>query len=127
MSVEFRDEYRVGHTVLDNIHEEFVELLNDALSQSGEAFDGAFLGLMRHTIEHFAFEEMKMEAVNLASRREHCDEHKRILSEMDFFYSKALSGRRSFARAYLRDQLPHWLRQHTATMDADLAARIVLS
>ncbi len=122
--LEFNDTYRVGHEILDNIHEEFLELLRRALEQSGDAFDEAYVELMRHTKDHFTYEERQMEAVALASRREHCDEHRRILSEMEFFYQKALGGRRSFARAYLRDQLPHWLRQHTATMDADLAARL---
>ena len=122
--VQWVEEYRLGYTVMDNIHEEFIELLNDALDAEGSAFDVAFLGLMQHTIEHFAFEELKMEEVNLSSRIEHMDEHKRILGELDFFYSKAISGRRSFARAYLKEHLPHWLRQHTATMDADLAAKL---
>ena len=122
--VEWEAKYLVGNEVMDNIHEEFITLLNAALGLSGEPFDEAFSALMEHTAEHFAFEEREMERVNLGSRREHCDEHKRILTEMDFFYAKALNGRRSFARAYLKEQLPHWLRQHTATMDADLAAHL---
>lgn len=123
--VEFVEAYRLGHDTMDAIHQEFIALLNDVLAAEGEDFERGFEALMRHTEAHFAFEEREMEALNLASRREHCDEHRRILSEMDFFYAKALNGRRSFARAYLREQIPHWLRQHTATMDADLAARLV--
>ena len=122
--VEWEAKYLVGNEVMDNIHEEFIALLNEALQANGDAFDSAYLALVEHTVQHFAFEEREMERVSLGSRREHCDEHRRILAEMDFFYSKALTGRRSFARAYLKEQLPHWLRQHTATMDADLAARL---
>jgi hemerythrin-like metal-binding protein len=122
--VIWQEEYRLGNEVMDNIHEEFIALLNDALEAKGEAFEEAFKSLIEHTLDHFNYEEQQMEAVELGSRREHCDEHKRILSEMDFFYAKALNGRRSFARAYLKEQLPHWLRQHTATMDADLAAKL---
>ena len=122
--IEWREEYRLGNAALDTLHEEFIVMLAEAVDAKGEDFDRAFGGLVDHTAAHFAYEEEQMEAVSLASRREHCDEHRRILSEMAFFLAKAQSGRRSFARAYLRDQLPHWLRQHTATMDADLAARL---
>jgi len=123
-NAQWRDEYRVGFAPMDAIHEEFIGLLGQAIGSTGEDLERAFEALMLHTRDHFAYEEAQMESVALASRREHCDEHRRILAEMEFFYSKILSGRRSFARAYLQEQLPHWLRQHTATMDADLAARL---
>ena len=122
--IAWREEFSVGNEEMDAVHREFLELLNMTLPLKAEAFDKAFSQMIEHTREHFAFEERQMEAVNLGSRREHTDEHRRILGEMDFFHAKARAGRRNLARAYLKEQLPHWLRQHTATMDADLAARL---
>ena len=122
--VPWLPEYQLGHEVMDNIHQEFIALLNELLAKRGQAFYDDFSLLIRHTKEHFAFEEIEMEKLQLASRHEHRGEHQRILSEMDFFFTKAKNGRCSFARAYLKEQLPHWLRQHTATMDADLASKL---
>ena len=121
------EEYSVGHEEMDAVHQAFLELLSSTLELNGEDFDKAFFLLIEHTKEHFAFEERQMENVKLSSRREHMDEHQRICSEMDYFYEKALRGRRSYARAYLCDQLPRWLRNHTATMDVDLARCIQLN
>ena len=121
------EEYSVGHEEMDAVHQAFLELLNSTLALNGEEFDEAYCLLIEHTKEHFAFEEHQMEKVKLSSRREHMDEHRRICSEMDYFYEKALRGRRSYARAFLCEQLPRWLHRHTATMDADLARYLLLN
>ncbi len=120
----WNDEYALGNREMDNIHREFLHMIDRTLNKSGDAFDSSFLELIDHSREHFAFEEREMEKTELASRHEHLQEHRRILDEMNFFYQKSCNGRRAFARAYLKEQLPHWLRQHTATMDADLAAKL---
>lgn len=118
---EWRSEYSVGNEAMDDVHRAFLVLLKMVIAADKTHFCELFATLIEHTEEHFAFENTLLEKHRCASWREHMAEHKQILGEMHHFHEKALNGRQVFARAYAKEKLPHWLRQHTATMDADLS------
>ena len=121
---EWNDTFSVGNETMDNIHREFLELGHMTAKAEPKAFEAAYKELMRHTKEHFFYENSQIDICRPASGAEHKAEHEQVLQEMEYFFSKAVQGRRSFARAYVAQKLPDWLRQHTATMDSDLSRAI---
>ena len=122
--IKWNERLSVGNEVMDNIHKEFLLLVNETAKAAPKDFETAFAALILHTKEHFFYENAQMEICKLASAGEHKAEHEQVLDEMEYFFSKTLQGRRSFARAYVSQKLPDWLLQHTATMDADLSRAI---
>ncbi|MDD4884983.1 hemerythrin family protein [Sulfuricurvum sp.] len=123
----FPESLKVGIESIDRRHEEFWELFENLKSASDDTFSAAFEGLIAHTKEHFAEEESDMSHLDYPNHKEHVAEHQKALDEMGYFLQKAQSGRLMFAKAYARDRLGDWFRNHLLNMDSDLARVIVLS
>lgn len=112
------DNLKVGVESIDARHEEFYELFENLKNASDSQFLTKFKSIIDHTINHFAEEEEGLEYPN---RSEHRTEHIKALEEMGYFYEKAKKGKTVFARAYVKEQLGEWFRQHLLNMDSDLA------
>ncbi|MDD5159521.1 MAG: hemerythrin family protein [Sulfuricurvum sp.] len=121
------DALKVGVDSIDKRHEEFYTLYdilkNSADSEFLEAFDAVIL----HTQGHFAEEEADMEGIVYPNKAEHKQEHQKALEEMNYFREKVSSGKLMFAKAYVKDRLGDWFRNHLLNMDSDLARVIALS
>jgi hemerythrin len=55
---------------------------------------------------------------------EHASDHQRVLGELARFEKRVVAGSTAMARAYIREQLPHWFDLHIKTMDSALAAHL---
>jgi hemerythrin-like metal-binding protein len=117
--MEWKSAYELGVGFMDTTHKEFVALLDRTIVAEGETFFNGFWELIDHTRAHFDAENRAMTEINHVSRREHIDEHEKLLSEMNFFVGKPL-----MAKNYVASRLPEWFELHAASMDAALAAAI---
>jgi len=115
------DSLKVGCTSIDQRHEEIYALFDQLKAAPDTEFLFRFEAVIDHTRTHFAEEEGDMENIDYPNRSEHKAEHQKALDEMNYFLHKAKSGRMMFAKAYARDRLGDWFRNHLLNMDSDLA------
>jgi len=118
---------KVGVDSIDQRHEEFYVLYDTLKNSTDSDFLEAFNAVILHTQGHFAEEEADMERVVYPNKSEHKQEHQKALDEMNYFREKASSGKLMFAKAYVKDRLGDWFRNHLLNMDSDLARVITLS
>lgn len=118
---------KVGVDSIDQRHEEFYVLYDTLKNATDSDFLEAFNAVILHTQGHFAEEEADMERVVYPNKSEHKQEHQKALDEMNYFREKASSGKLMFAKAYVKDRLGDWFRNHLLNMDSDLARVITLS
>ena len=113
--------YVLGVSIMDDTHEEFIDLYNQ-LMQAGDAeFPVLFEELFLHTKHHFESENQLMEESGFPATSEHKAEHQRVINELKYFKSKVDCNKYSFARFYIKDRIPLWFRLRLATMDSALA------
>lgn len=121
------DALKVGVDSIDQRHEEFYDLYETLKSAPDREFLEAFSAVVLHTIGHFSEEEADMERFAYPNKAEHKQEHQKALDEMNYFREKVSSGKLIFAKAYVKDRLGDWFRNHLLNMDSDLARVITLS
>jgi hemerythrin-like metal-binding protein len=121
------DALKVGVDSIDKRHEEFYDLYETLKHASDSEFLDAFDTVILHTKAHFAEEEADMELIIYPNKTEHKQEHQKALDEMNYFREKVSSGKLMFAKAYVKDRLGDWFRNHLLNMDSDLARVITLS
>lgn len=106
--------------VMDDRHDAFLTLLDEVKRADTSDFIGRFSALIDHTTEHFAFEESMMQAHDFYAKQEHIDEHRHLLSEMEYFYKKAKQAPQ-FGRAYIDEYAYDKFKRHIINIDAQLA------
>jgi hemerythrin len=114
--------HEFGVAEMDDTHEAFVRLMNEAIQTSDEDFPYLLEALVGHTRRHFDNESRLMRACGFPAIGEHEGEHRRVLGELLHMQNAVAEGRPRFARVYVSQGLPYWFRDHLATMDALLAA-----
>lgn len=110
------DEMVLGNTVLDQTHQEFVDILNH-LAKTPEAdllpvLDEA----IAHTQAHFDLEEGWMARLNFPASGCHVSEHTQVIGVMRMVRERVAAGETHFAYV-LATELSAWLRIHATTMD----------
>ena len=110
------DEMVLGNTVLDQTHQEFVDILNH-LAKTPEAdllpvLDEA----IAHTQAHFDLEEGWMARLNFPAAGCHVSEHTQVIGVMRMVRERVAAGETHFAYV-LATELSAWLRIHATTMD----------
>jgi len=110
----------LGHDAMDETHAASLRLLDHVKNAQGNAFLEAFSVWIEHTEAHFAMEEALMRSHAFYGLQEHCDEHRKLLEEMRYFFEKA-SRRTAFGRAYIDEYAFEKFRRHVINIDAQLA------
>ncbi len=110
------DEMVLGNTVLDQTHQEFVDILNH-LAKTPEAdllpvLDEA----IAHTQAHFDLEEGWMARLTFPASGCHVSEHTQVIGVMRMVRERVAAGETHFAYV-LATELSAWLRIHATTMD----------
>jgi hemerythrin-like metal-binding protein len=114
----------VGHTMIDQDHEEFINLANRLHSASNSDFATLFTQLYLHTQQHFEREALLMNQYGFPALTEHTGEHQLLLGEFKHFKSRIDKGLIAFGRAFIEERLPLWFELHVSTMDKALVAHI---
>ena len=121
---DFEQRYLLDQPEMDATHREFVDLVNRLGEADKADFIPLFATLTAHTQAHFAAEDRMMEASGFPAIREHRDEHRRVLGELERFGQRVAAGSVLMGRAYVTQQLPGWFDLHAVTMDSALAAHL---
>jgi hemerythrin len=114
----------VGYELIDNDHDEFINLLNTLDSAANVDFPALFQQLYEHTEQHFDRENQLMKQFAYPGEIEHKGEHQRVLGEFKQFKTRVDKGMIAFGRSFVRERLPQWFGLHVTTMDTALAAHI---
>lgn len=110
---------------MDKTHKEFIDIYNSLEDKSNESYKNVMLKLFEHTKVHFCEEEKMMEEFNYTRKKEHIDEHNKVLAEMEHFINRATSKMGlMMLKSYYREKLPSWFDLHLISMDSDLSAHI---
>lgn len=108
---------------MDSYHKDFVEIYNSLENDSSEAYKNVMLKILEQTRLHFCHEEELMQKYNYPRLKEHSDEHKKVLYEMEYFINGAntIIGRQ-ILKSYFLEGLPNWFDTHLLSMDSDLSS-----
>ncbi len=109
--------------LMDETHQEFVELLAAVEAAPDAQLLGAWHALVSHTADHFAREDAWMAATRFASGNCHSLQHKVVLQVLREGTAQAEAGEPAVLRR-MASELALWFPQHTQTMDAALALHL---
>jgi len=117
--------HKLNDEVMDNLHHEFLYIYNSADLGSNESIKQKLQQLHTHTINHFEIEEAIMNAITYTTKKEHIDEHTKVLNEMQYFINMqpTLFGHKMI-KSYYIEKLPEWFDLHLLSMDSDLASQV---
>ena len=120
--IEWIPEMSVGHAELDEQHQMLLELYNrfDAASAQGKGSrETAALieELQTYVHEHFAAEELVLEAANWEGRERHAKLHRQLENKLDAFRQEMAAGCRFTAD--FRKFLGYWWQNHIMDHDQD--------
>jgi hemerythrin len=114
------DTLELNIPVIDQKHDEFLEILAKIKSSSKSEFLPLFQEMIEHTKEHFAFEEELMDKYDFYAKGEHIEEHKNLLGEMEYFYEKA-QKMPMFGQSYINDYAYDKFKRHIINIDSQFA------
>lgn len=114
------EELHVNIPVIDQKHDEFLEILSRVQLCEKEMFLPLYKEMIEHTKEHFSFEEELMDKYEFYAKQEHLDEHKTLLGEMEYFYEKA-QKLPMFGKSYINDYAYDKFKRHIINIDSQLA------
>lgn len=110
------------HQQMDQLHLEFVNIYNSVNKASKNDYRNKLIELLSHSKVHFAQEEQEMEDLGYRSMKEHKEEHKRIIEEMEYFIRLSVNAfGLNMLVSYYKQKLPYWFETHLRYMDSDLA------
>lgn len=121
--LEWSDALALDLPVMDDIHQEFVDLLAAVDRADDAALLPAWRALVDHTDHHFAQEDAWMASTRFASGNCHSMQHKVVLQVMREGAARAAQGELPVVRA-MASELAVWFPQHAQAMDAALALHL---
>jgi len=120
--LEWKDEYCIGHVVVDGEHKRLFQLANRILeladpSSTGE-FDEVVKELFRYMEYHFRHEEELMESITFPHLEHHRAAHQRIVEEMSESLRETPSVKEYGQK--LRLFMVGWVLQHVIDEDMQI-------
>ena len=117
----------LGVPVMDGYHQEFLSILAALGATPDGVFVALFKELVRHSHEHFSQEEKLMTETGFPAQREHIEEHRRVLGDMEAMLERAEHGRLALPREFIKNHMPEWFQLHLVTMDSALAQHLKIT
>jgi hemerythrin-like metal-binding protein len=114
------DNLHLNIDTIDEKHDAFLAILDKLLTSDDSAFLPLFEEMVEHTREHFEFEENMMHTYNFYGKEEHIGEHRSLLGEMTYFYTKSKRFP-AFGRSYINDYAFEKFKRHILNIDSQLA------
>lgn len=117
------DKHLLNHKEIDTLHKEFLDIYNSVDKTDTNSYIQKLISLLEHSKIHFKTEEDLMDKYNYPRSKEHKDEHRKVLAEMDYFIKNANSifGKKML-KAYYTQKIGDWFDLHLLSMDSDLTA-----
>lgn len=115
--------HQLNFEEMDNVHKEFINIYNSLEDETVESYKNVMLKLFEHTKIHFCDEEKNMDEFSYPRKKEHIDEHNKVLAEMEYFLQKADTKMgQMLLKSYYKEKLPNWFELHLISMDSDLSS-----
>jgi hemerythrin len=118
------DKFLVGYTPMDQVHREFVELVNALLNCPDAEVLQNLQAFARHAESHFGDELKWMESSGFPPMQCHVDEHAAVMKSVGEVMQLVEGGNTAIARA-LAAELARWFPAHADYMDSALAHWLV--
>lgn len=109
--------------VMDQVHQEFVDLLERVVLADDDMLLPLWSALIAHTQAHFNREDEWMRATGFAAGNCHATQHKVVLQVMREGEARGHGGDLAVVRQ-MADELGIWFPQHAQSMDASLALHL---
>ena len=118
--MEWNESLVLDRGVMDETHEEFIELLNRLADAPDEKILVALDEFIVHTEEHFAQERRWMEQMTYPPLTCHVREHDGVLETAHEVRRRVAAGETRFGQVLAR-AVAEWFSSHAASMDNVLA------
>lgn len=118
-TLQWDDKLQLDLPEIDQVHQEFVDLLAQAESASDAALPALWDTIITHTEGHFGMEDHWMQAAGFAPDNCHLHQHQAVLDILREGATKAAAGDIAAIRTMIPD-LANWFSYHAKTMDAAL-------
>jgi hemerythrin-like metal-binding protein len=122
-TLEWSDAFVLDLPLMDQTHQEFVDLLAAVETADDLALMPAWQALVRHTEDHFAREDRWMVDTRFSASNCHTTQHQIVLQVMQQGEEKGLLGDLAMVRQ-MASELAVWFPQHAHSMDAALSAHL---
>lgn len=124
---EWKAEYSVGDSVLDNQHKELIRIMNDVYEllhePEGEQQDGRiefiFGSLADYIVTHFAYEEQRLVDARYPYEKlvEHRAEHHELIKKVRRHHAAVMEGKRDGLKELMPYLYNEWLVHHICEQD----------
>ena len=118
--VQWSEALELGVASMDDIHKEFIVLLQALVAASDEAFLPRLDAFAAHCEEHFGQESIWMMECGFPPIHCHEEEHDKVTAVVKDVRRRVASGDLALGRTLARELTP-WFEHHAATMDTILA------
>jgi hemerythrin len=118
------DRFLLGYAPMDDVHREFVALVDAMLGSDDETMPGHMRAFADHARRHFDEELRLMENSKFPSLQCHADEHAAVMKSVAEVLPLVEAGRADIARS-LAAELARWFPSHADYMDSALAHWLV--
>ena len=118
--IQWSDGLVLGVASMDDIHREFVSLLQALVAAPDASFLPRLDDFKAHCVEHFEQESRWMQGCSFPPIHCHEDEHNKVLIILNDVRQRVADGDLALGRTLARELTP-WFENHAATMDTILA------
>lgn len=118
-ALEWSDDLSLGLPVVDEMHEEFVQVARAAQLASDEELPQRYAELLEHLHRHFESEDAMMVESDFPPRQCHMDEHAAVLKSAHQVQQALHTGNVALCR-HLIAELVKWFPKHAQHLDSAL-------
>lgn len=123
-TLSWSDDYLLGYGAMDDIHREFVTIVNTLLQCEDAAVLGHLEAFARHAEAHFGEEDGWMEKSGFPPRDCHIEEHAAVMKSVHLVLEEVRRGDAAEGRR-LAGALADWFPGHAFHLDSALAQWMV--
>lgn len=118
------DDLSVGYEPMDEVHREFVVLVDSLMSCSDAELPQKLAEFAAHAQTHFGDEQAQMSASDFPPMPCHQREHEAVLKSVTEVQKRVAAGETEIARS-LAAALADWFPEHAGYMDSALARWLI--
>lgn len=119
-SLHWGDQFLLGYTPIDEVHEEFVDLIGRMQRGADTALPALLTEFSVHLKQHFEMENEWMVSTEFPPRECHMDEHAAVMASVEEVQILLAQGDVEICRD-LVEQLAQWFPKHADQLDSALA------
>ena len=119
-SLQWSDQFLLGYTPIDEVHQEFVDLIGQMQRAEDAALPALLAEFAAHLQHHFEMENEWMVTTEFPPRDCHMDEHAAVMQSVEEVQGLLAQGNVAIC-GDLVAQLAQWFPQHADQLDSALA------